>query len=237
MSENTSDDSTPDPEPDEPDGGARDDDLRLLVELAAHGDLSSEDTAEVERLIADRPALLAEYDRQRAAASAARSTSSAPTSAASSGASPQSGSPAPASSPAAGAPMPGRRPGNQSGCLIGLAGFVIAVIAVVTIGVLVRSDSSEEPPADPIAAVLDDPDFRVLELHGPDELTRFGELALIYSPATHDAVLSGTDIPSGGELISESAPERVLAAFPPGEVRTLVADIDPDDVFEVRAAP
>lgn len=52
------------------------DDLRVLVELAASGQLSADERAEVERLIADKPQLLAEYERLRQPAAPPRTAGS-----------------------------------------------------------------------------------------------------------------------------------------------------------------
>lgn len=94
---------------------ASDDDLSLLVELAAYGDLSPTETAEVEALIADKPRLRAEYERLKSS-----NVTAAPTERVEAG----------------------RR---KSGCLFGLVAFVVGIATVLAIAIMIRPDDDTPP--------------------------------------------------------------------------------------------
>lgn len=188
-------------------GDSDTDNLRILVELAARGELSASDTADVEALIADKPHLVSEYQRLRAPAAAPPSTDSVD---------------APRSRP---------RSTTPNGCLVGVVGMILGVVMVLTIGIAVRSDGGSDP-VDPVSAVLADPDNRVLELSGPDDLVAMGTLALMYSPSQRSGVLLGNGIVSDGELLGDGV---VLVTFQAGTVEQLLPGLDPDQRFVVRA--
>lgn len=184
------------------------DDLRLLVEMAVAGELSASEVADVEALLADKPALRAEYERLRR----------------------------PAPAPSTGDRQRGGA--QSSGCLLAIISAVAAGSLVIAGAIVVRSGDADSPPTNPVDAILSDADIQNVPLDGPAELTDLNRLALVYSPADGDAVLIGDGIVSGGELVEDTGGQQtVLAVFEPGEVSVLLLDIDPDARYEVRRTP
>jgi anti-sigma-K factor RskA len=122
-------------------------------------------------------------------------------------------------------------------------GAVVAAAAAAIIAVLVVSPWSGDSTEDQVAAVLEAPDARTIELTG--ELTG---LRLVHSASVGDTVLDGRAIsaPEGTDVyelwrILESAPEAVVRDFRPnddGTVSVLMQGVDPgDDVFAVTIEP
>lgn len=233
-----------------------DEDLGILVRLAASGELSPADVADVERLIADRPDLVAQYERATRAARLAQfgdsdtdihsgietnsnsGTETGINSNAGNDSTDAYGDEAESDVAAytAHPSSPRAHQSGPSGCLVGIGAFVLTVVVMATIGIVMRSRSGAPDVSNsPVQAVLDDPNNEVLRLSGPSELVELGALALMYSPTTGDAVLLGQDIVSGGELFGSDAPGDALASFRSGDVEVLVADLNPDQTLTVTA--
>jgi len=178
--------------------GGDDEALRALIALAAAGELDDDDRAEVERLIAGRPALVAEYRDLRATASIPRAGGDRDASGDGEGAGvaePVADAPPPAASvpPPAAARRPRRVPGWWLPVVCALGAGAIVIVAAV----LVRKDSDDSPPANRADEVLDDPDHAVLPFGGD-----LSGLSLIVSADADAAVLSGSGIaaPEGSDV-------------------------------------
>jgi anti-sigma-K factor RskA len=223
-----------------------DDQLRELLALEAVGALTETEWAELDAAIEDRPDLRAELESLRgAAATLADAVSEPPPSQLRArvldtiAATPQEPPLPSAERPVAPVvPITAARRHRWVRW-----GAVAAAAAAAIIAVLVVSPWSGDSTQDQVAAVLDAPDARTIELTG--ELTG---LRLVHSAAVGDTVLDGQAItaPEGTDVfelwrILGSAPEAVVREFRPnddGTVSVLMQGVDPgDDIFAVTIEP
>ena len=233
-----------------------DDQLRELLALEAVGALSATERAELDAAIEDRPDLRAELESLRgAAATMADAVSEPPPSGLrarvldSIAATPQE----PPLPPAAPEVMPEAESERPVAPVVPITaarrhrwarwGAVAAAAAAAVIALLVVSPWSGDSTAEQVAAVINAPDARTIELTG--ELTG---LRLVHSASVGNTVLEGEAIaaPEGTDVfelwrILESAPEAVVREFRPnddGTVSVLMKGVDPgDDVFAVTVEP
>jgi anti-sigma-K factor RskA len=235
-----------------------DEQLRELLALEAVGALSDTERAELDAAIEDRPDLRAELESLRGAAAAMADAVSEP---------PPSGlrarvldtiaaTPQEPPLPSAAPPMtPEPEPEAQRPVApvvpITAArrhrwmrwGAVAAAAAAAVIALLVVSPWSGDDTGEQIAAVVNAPDARTIELTG-----ELAGLRLVHSGSVGNSVLEGRAIaaPEGSDVyelwrIADSAPEAVVREFRPnddGTVSVLMEGVDPgSDVFAVTVEP
>src|SRR5262245_43582333 len=231
-----------------------DEQLRELLALEAVGALSDTERAELDAAIEDRPDLRAELESLRgAAATMADAVSEAPPSALrarvldSIVATPQE-PPLPSA-----APEVRREPEPPVAPVVPITaarrhrwarwGAVAAAAAAVVIALLVVSPWSGDSTEDQVAAVLDAPDARTIELTGD-----LAGLRLVHSASVGNAVLEGdrVSVPSGANVfelwrLAGPTPEPIVRTFRPndeGRVAVLVTGLDPaNDDFAVTEEP
>jgi anti-sigma-K factor RskA len=235
-----------------------DEQLRELLALEAVGALSDTERAELDAAIEDRPDLRAELESLRgAAATMADAVSEPPPSGLRArlldtiAATPQEPPLPSAAPPIAPAPEPeAERPVAPVVPITAARrhrwmrwGAVAAAAAAAVIAVLVVSPWSGDDTGDRIAAVVDAPDARTIELTG-----ELAGLRLVHSTSVGDSVLEGDGVsrPTGDNVyelwrLAGAAPEPIVRTFRPsdeGRVAVLVEGLDPrDDDFAVTEEP
>ncbi len=233
-----------------------DDQLRELLALEAVGALSEIERAELDAAIEDRPDLRAELESLRgAAATMADAVSEPPPSGLRArvldtiAATPQE-LPLPTAAPEV---MAEPEPEQPVAAVVPITAArrhrwarwaaVAAAAAAAVIALLVVSPWSGDSTEEQVAAVLNAPDARTIELTG--ELTG---LRLVHSASVGNTVLEGEAItaPEGTDVfelwrILDTAPEAVVREFRPnddGTVSVLISGVDPgNDVFAVTVEP